>query len=1267
MIAVAFVKLALPARFEVVRRIGEGGMGVVYEAIDVERDERVALKTILHHDADTIARVKHEFRSLQDIHHPNLVSLRELVADADDVFFTMDLVDGVDLMTWVRGPRRRAPVSTSPTAVDLRPPGLEPDTEVDPLGLRGDDPPVSDVKARGGREPGAFDEARLRDAFRQIALGLAALHAAGKVHRDVKPSNVRVTPEGRVVLLDFGLVFEVDARQLTDGNVVGTPAYMAPEQASLEPVGPEADWYAVGIMLYECLSGRRPFEGAANAVLLAKHYQEPLAPSAFVSDVPRDLELLCLELLRVETRARPTDEEVLRRLQARSSDRPATGGVPFVGRDLEIQALEQAFGDVVGGRAVTVALLGESGVGKSCLVRRFFDVALAGREDVLVLAGRCYEREAVPYKALDEVIESLSRRLGRLPRDEAAALFPPDADSLALLFPAMGRVPALATRASVPDRDPMERRRAAFRALREVLCRLSRQRRVVITIDDLQWTDADSLALLQDVLRPPGAPALLLVVTMRAPATDDPAPPPLIASLPGDVRTVHVGRLANEDARRLAEVLLAQVAGAPWSDAAAIAAEAGGHPLFIDELVRHASLTREPSAGALRLDDALWRRVQRLDAASRRVLDVACVLGAPVSQEVVAHAAGIDMGELAHAVSLLRATNFVRTQGARVTDAIEPFHDRVREALVARLDADARRSCHARIAAALELAKGSDPEVLATHWAGASEPAKAARYALVAAEQAAQALAFERAARLFELALALLPEADPRLRGVREQLGDALANAGACARAATAYESAARTAGPTEALDLRRRAAEQLMRAGEVVRGLDAARTVLAAVGLALPRTTLGALLALLWFRLVLRLRGLGFVSRSARDIPAAELTRIDVCWSVSFTLPYADALAAGVSHARHVLLALRAGDPVRAARALAMEASYTSSSGFRGWPRAQRVLALAKEAADESGDPYAQAMVFGLHGIAACAAMRFEESIAILRDAVIRFRATVPGSAFEVTTGYFFLFVSMAYSGRYGDLRPLLERALVDAKERGDRYAAIMLRLGILNSTWIFAGEPERARREITEARRDIPTDRFRAVNYQALIAECYVDLYDGEYERGYALLHATLPAVRRSLILHLQAYSAEMAALRGRLAVACAVKATGRRRGALLREASRTIRDLVPMPSSLGRVNVRMIRANVAALRGRREEGLAIVEAMAADDAGDSWLSRQAARLLLGRLREDAAMLRAGEGALASRGGGLHPGLIRLYFPAFESEVTPQVTAPAAARSDR
>ena len=187
-------------------------MGMVYEAEDLERDVRIALKTVLHHDADALARFKREFRALQDINHPNLVGPRG-----------------------ARGGRRRGVLhdgagggGRSPHVRAGRVERARGDDVEDrrrgaaggradaprPAGLRVLDRPTE--KPRVARaiaivDP-TFDEIRLRDAFRQVAQGLSALHEANKVHRDVKPPNVLVTKEGRVVLLDFGLVAETDER-----------------------------------------------------------------------------------------------------------------------------------------------------------------------------------------------------------------------------------------------------------------------------------------------------------------------------------------------------------------------------------------------------------------------------------------------------------------------------------------------------------------------------------------------------------------------------------------------------------------------------------------------------------------------------------------------------------------------------------------------------------------------------------------------------------------------------------------------------------------------------------------------------------------------------------------------------------------------------------------------------------------------------------------------------------------------------------------------
>ncbi len=1260
--------VSLPARFELVRQIGEGGMGVVYEARDVERDVRVALKTLRYHDPDALARFKREFRAIQDIHHPNLVTLGELVGEGSNAFFTMELVHGVDLAEWVCGESGAAarggkPGSGGATAVD-QPSSDAFDTDPDPRAL--DTPPLVSER-RGSRAPRAyerFDEARLRDGFRQIALGLMALHDAGKIHRDIKPSNVRVTPEGRVVLLDFGVVFDVDAKNATETNVVGTPAYMAPEQSLSEGVGPEADVYAVGAMMYQCLAGRLPFEGAAVAVLMAKQYQEAPPPSTFAPNIPRDLEQLCMDMLQFDPAARPSGREVHRRLSVRSSRPPSPShpprptapvSSPFVGRLAERKELSRALADVVAGRrAVSVVVHGESGVGKSSVVRRFLDEAKE-EQGALVLSGRCYEREAVPYKAFDEVIDSLSRRLARLPKEDALALLPSRVAALAQLFPALGRVPAVAQAAGAPDRDPHERRRTAFRALRELLRKVCERHMLVIAIDDLQWTDADSLSLLGEILRPPDAPPILLVATMRSSvdSTNPSATPKLAAEIPGDVRAVHVGRLAKEDARDLAAQLLERTAGLSAEDAAAIAREADGHPLFIDELVRHASARRSDAPGAiLRLDDALWTRVRRLDLSSRRVLEVACLLGAPVAQEVVANAAALEMDDFARAVALLRAANLVRTRGARVTDAIEPFHDRVREAVAARLDPDAKRECHARLAAALELAKDADREVLATHWAGAGEPAKAARHAIDAAEQAAQTLAFDRAARLFQRAIELIPETDPRMRGLRERLGDALANAGQSARAATEYERAAEDASPTDALDLRRRAAEQLLRAGEVRRGMLAIREVLAAIGLAMPRTWLGVILSLLWFRLLLRVRGLGFQAREAKDIPPAELLRVDVCWSVSCSLTYADPFSGALFQARHLLLALQLGERLRVTRALAIEGGFAAATGLSQKARSDEALRRAREAAAGLEDPYAEAIVAGCDGVACVMQFRFARSLDLLERAIKVLVDKCPGTHWEIATLRHFWFIAQFSACRFAPLLVAQEAALAEALDRGDKYAAVMLRVATANRSWLVSGDPARARREVEAGLREWPSKPFQFVHYFALASELYIDLYEGDVARAYERWRTTRAEVRRSMVLELEGVRLEYAALVARVLLAKGIVDVRAGKSPDLREVDRIIHRFSRHPLRLFAATALALEAGRAAVRGERPKVVELLGELAREDAEDLWLPSRTARWVIARMRggADDGEVSAARQELESRGVRVGVPLAAAQLPGVE-----------------
>ncbi len=281
-------------RFEIRRRLGAGGMGVVYEAYDKEREARVALKTILRLDATTLYRFKQEFRSLADVVHPNLARLYELFSEGDVWFFTMELVEGVDFIRYVC-PEVALPPDDPQVESDWKSALAKPDwlrntrTQEIPshLGLELSEhesldsfgPSESDVRLVGSMEltSGTEDEThypvptpkphvavkvkahpphvvRLKAALGQLAEALEALHAHGKLHRDIKPSNVLVTNKGRVVLLDFGFATDFGGsgdHNTTDGVVVGTVGFMSPEQAAGKRLTAASDWYSVGSCSFE--------------------------------------------------------------------------------------------------------------------------------------------------------------------------------------------------------------------------------------------------------------------------------------------------------------------------------------------------------------------------------------------------------------------------------------------------------------------------------------------------------------------------------------------------------------------------------------------------------------------------------------------------------------------------------------------------------------------------------------------------------------------------------------------------------------------------------------------------------------------------------------------------------------------------------------------------------------------------------------------------------------------------------------------------------
>src|SRR5438132_1201656 len=244
----------------------------------------------------------------------------------------------------------------------------------------------------------AFDRQRNR------AVAIATLHAHGVIHRDIKPSNIMITPEGRVALLDFGLVVGIELDDSVDRKTVaGTPGYMSPEQIQGSPSTPATDWYSFGVLLYQALTGALPFTGTTPLEIVESQRRgDQISPAAVVPGISDDLDSLCRDLLRPDPSARPDTQQILSRLGAqafgtRREERMRSRSPLFIGRSKEMKELMREFRAAQRGEVRVVLLHGSPGAGKSTLADQFLDTLRdAG---AFLIGGRCHPWESVPLNA----------------------------------------------------------------------------------------------------------------------------------------------------------------------------------------------------------------------------------------------------------------------------------------------------------------------------------------------------------------------------------------------------------------------------------------------------------------------------------------------------------------------------------------------------------------------------------------------------------------------------------------------------------------------------------------------------------------------------------------------------------------------------------------------------------------------------------------------------------------------------------------------------
>jgi hypothetical protein len=677
--------------------------------------------------------------------------------------------------------------------------------------------------------------------------------------------------------------------------------------------------------------------------------------------------------------------------------------------------------------------------------------------------------------------------------------------------------------------------------------------------------------------------------------------------------------LTEDEAEDLAMTLLGGEDPATRGQARAIARESSGNPLFVGELVRHVQaglgLADRPSAGgAVTLDEVLWARVLRLPEDARRLLEVVAVSGRPIGQAEARRAAGLEADERA-AWAALRSGHLVRGTGPAERDEVESYHDRIREAVLAHLTPADVQGHHLRLARTLEAAGRVDPEALAAHFLGAGMHERAGQYVAQAAAQAAGALAFDRAAALYRLALELRAADDDAERPLRAKLGDALANAGRGAEAARQYLAASAGANGAETLELRRRAAWQFLISGHVDEGLAILRDVLDAVGMRLPGTPRGALWSLLARRAQLRWRGLHFRPRPADQIPAEDLARIDICWSAAAGLSIIDPVRGADFQARGLLLSLRAGEPHRIARALGMEAAHVACAGAASRPRTATLLQAAEVLAQQVARPDTSGVVLLAKAMAVTLQGHWQETRRFSEPAEAIFRDHCIGVAWELDTAQFFSLWSLMVLGEIAELSRRWPRLVREADERGDLYAAGTLGTLLMAVVRLGADDPEGALQDLQGVTGRWSRQGFHIQHHNIILAELYIALYRGDGRAAWDRVVQVGPTYTRSLLLRVQVIRIEMLRLRALAAMAAAATAADPQPlwRAAEQDARRLDRERVPAAS----VHARLIRAEVAAVRHDESRARTLLAAAVAGfEALEMRLCAAAARRLLGKL---------------------------------------------------
>ena len=1148
-------------RFNLLREIGSGAMGTVYAAYDSLWQNEVALKVLDATDTASVFRLKKEFRSLAGITHRNLVKLYELfwVDDQKRCFFTMELVDGIDFLSYC--------------AINQ----------------------LANSSERDHVE-------KLEHLLSQLTDVLRVLHQNGTLHCDIKPSNVLVTREGRVVLLDFGLASE--HRRIEElrasrppAYLRGTVAYMSPEQLQGEPSTPASDYYAIGVMLYQVLSdGQLPFIGAVAQIIAAKQAEDAILPLREIGDSPetRHLAQLCKRLLDRDPAQRATDRDILKSIRAdgsqitQSFSLTAEVSPVFVGREAELASLKGALAECTKyERPVGVLIDGQSGVGKTALVRHFIQ-SLEGLDKTLILSGRCHELENIPFRAIDGIIEELCSWLLKLPPSELRTVLPTDVSALLQMFPAFLRIPGIASRKVAADRSPknLETWSQACDILSEILGCISRDIQIVMFIDDVHWGDLDSAKLFLELFSRDAVSQLLIIGTCHSNLLDTAQ---FVAATNNGAevsiwsRRLHVNVLTPIEALRFAKMLLRGKTPTTDENIASRIEAADGNPFMIKVLAQLGpNIQSSALACDLGVEEILWRSIVELPLSAQALLRVIAVAGYPIDITSACRAACIE-SDSQEAVQVLRTLRLVFSHESNmVSSEAEPYHYRIRDCVLRHLSQEEIHTTHRRLADVL--LEGAMPQfpAAARHFYMAGDFDRACSMARTAASRASGVLAFEEAVDLYKLAIETHRGSTEDLCSLRRQLAKSLADAKRDLEAADEYFGLHVTSnlGSSEKRQFKRLAADYYFLSGTYEKAFTLIYELLEEMDIHAPRSRLVAIIKALYLGVRAGQFEVDKLLRPTKDVSSNDMEILRVCWtlcSMGSFYEYLNAFQIFYIHRRFLCKAISTGEPRHLIFAFGQEAVLQAGTNTE---RGRIFLDYSREVERRSNDETLRHIPDLTAGALELLLGNWQAAKRLNLNAArsIGLSGTSPTDRFIKALSQFYFTWAQYCLGEYAAISETVPQLLRDARKRRSRFDALFFRLAYSNVAFLVDDDPELASKEIHSDEVQLGSATYSLVHLYKSLAVLNLRLYRKE-RANYGQVKTLLKAVKRSGILRVKLMQMQVRFLRAHCILLASAEVSRWKR---LRIATHDARWIAKQEIKGAGAMAGLIQAHIAMLRG-------------------------------------------------------------------------------------